>query len=377
MLIESAMHDTFKKHGNTKFKLCRINGQYITSEANCIGLVKKELKNAAINESGEDEEMDEDEDEEDESEDNIVNNIEVISKSIVELSRNYCLFFLMEEFHVITKFAKKTVYHIVDTAHVNKVNCVVIGVTPSITISDDIDRRIKSRFLHRQVYTFLPQNVKEVQQIIMYYMALPTNHPENIKCKETVFRCLNDSSVKSILTRSLAKSNVHFYFAWIKSLITTFKGSLSSLEPHHFIQSFEKMDQNDRVCMIKDLTLLEFNVLMSIKHIEENGTTKYNFEDIYSEYIKFITGGAQTTNINQKDVFHDKLIVSFTIDRNIVYKAFDRLIDLKFIKVSSARLTKKYTAGVRLNELHPSEIQNFVVKNKDFFSTEQYRYATE
>lgn len=130
--------------------------------------------------------------------------------------------------------------------------------------------------------------------------------------------------------------------------------------------------------MIKDLTELENIVLMSVKRIEEVGTVKYNFTAIYEQYMKFITGGAQTTDIDERDIFRDKLMLHYPTDRDIVYKAFDHLIDLQLLKLTSSKTDlKKKISNVRLNEIHPSEIQNFVQKNADSFSSEIYKYATE
>lgn len=95
-------------------------------------------------------------------------------------------------------------------------------------ISQSLDRRIKSRFLHRQIYTYLPKNVQQVQDIFTHYLTLPMDRQKNELTNDTTItddfvisfnarlnECLSDKFVRSLLQKSLSKSNVDFYKTWM------------------------------------------------------------------------------------------------------------------------------------------------------------------
>lgn len=119
---------------------------------------------------------------------------------------------------------------------------------------------------------------------------------------------------------------------------------------------------------------MELYVLMGVKRIESIGIDKYNFESIYVEFMNNVTGGAQTTDIDERDIFKDKIMQNLNTDRAAVRKAFEHLLDLRLLKYTS-KSKNTATVGVRLNEIHPTEITQFVIKNRDLFSTELFHYS--
>jgi origin recognition complex subunit 4 len=225
LLVDSALKNLFASYPNQKFKLCNIRGQYIQTEAGCVTTVKNELKHVGINEDAA-ACFDEEEEDVDDSEEKLGQNMETLTSQIIELSRKgYCLIFVMDDFHVISQVAKKAVYHIADTSHMNNVTSIMIGITPSTTININLDRRIKSRFLNRQLYTFLPKNVPQVCDFFRYYLTLPVDPRAKIRKLVTeeyihefnshLNECLEDRQIQSLFLTSLTKSSNNFYKSWM------------------------------------------------------------------------------------------------------------------------------------------------------------------
>jgi hypothetical protein len=144
-----------------------------------------------------------------------------------------------------------------------------------------------------------------------------------------------------------------------------------------FLSSYARLTLDGRLEMIRDLTQLEMRIFFTIKKIEQVGEQSYTFDTIFARYMRFVTN-SNTTDIDSKDRYNSKLVTVTITDKNSVYNAFQHLLDLQLIKFAS-RVSdkKKHTTNVRLNELHPSEIENWVRKNEHDFNTEVYQYATE
>lgn len=122
-------------------------------------------------------------------------------------------------------------------------------------------------------------------------------------------------------------------------------------------------------------------LLIAIKRTEEVGVEKYNFGFIYNEYYKFMYS-AKSTDIKSKDRFKSNRLLSTTCyNHRTALKAFENLVDLKLVKLS--RPTKSMfnsesldSFHIRLNNIHPNEIENFMIENETAFESELFKWAT-
>ena len=67
--------------------------------------------------------------------------------------------FVLDEFDLFAAHPRQTLlYNLLDVAQARKAPVVVLGVTTRIDVVDFLEKRVKSRFSHRQVYVPLPKS---------------------------------------------------------------------------------------------------------------------------------------------------------------------------------------------------------------------------
>ncbi len=153
---------------------------------------------------------------------------------------------------------------------------------------------------------------------------------------------------------------------------------------------YESLTINPLVNMIQDLSIYELCILLACKKCEEYGSKSsnnfipYSFDIAYNEYCKFVTGGANNAHISDSDLFRDKLMSNLSVNKSIVLTSFEKLLELGFLKLSSvnkklldAKDRKRDISSlpVRLNNLHPIEIDNYLKSRKEQLNSEIYRWA--
>lgn len=120
------------------------------------------------------------------------------------------------------------------------------------------------------------------------------------------------------------------------------------------------------------------------KELEMNRITKYNFETVYNRYMSVLTGGAQeASSITERSIFKEHLMLrEYVTDRRQILSAMERLLELNVIKISGLgasgtvqSISKLQQSNIRLNELHPSEIHNFIKEHAKELPQEAIRFA--
>lgn len=124
----------------------------------------------------------------------------------------------------------------------------------------------------------------------------------------------------------------------------------------------------NRLSFIPRLNQCQLILLCAIKKMESlyssNRTCSIdiNFETVFNVYMKFATGGAQSSNIRQEHVYTEGR-TQIQLDKQVIFQSFLSLIDLKVIhfvshkQIPTTRKDQSITK-VRLNHIHPSQIDN-------------------
>jgi hypothetical protein len=386
-----------------KYQVIHIRGNWITTETSCIQQIQSqfgriEAENAMNNDSDDDMEDQEDDVTED-TEDKINSNLLYLEEKLQEGKRNHiCTIIVIDKMEVACAFAKRTLYHIANASHMKEANLLIIGISSQYNIDQKMDKRIHSRLQSRKLFTHLPRTAEDIRTIFIERLALDQNRKfdENtIKMfNESLEQCLNNPSVTKLLQKSQAFGDINFLMKWMKFIVQELRGSGSTvLSVEHFEKTYQYLTTNSALSMISDLTIYELCMLITVKRLEEYGSsrsttfTAYNFETLFNEYTKFITGGANSSNIQDQDVFRDKLLSTLSVNRTVLLTAFEKLIELDLIKLTGkskhvvdtgkGRKRDVSKVTVRLNRLHPSEIERYFKENKSVFPSEIFKFVTE
>ncbi|XP_073991721.1 origin recognition complex subunit 4 isoform X1 [Rhodnius prolixus] len=234
--------------------------------------------------------------------------------------------FILDEFHYFCNHRNQTLlYNLFDVAQSAQAPICVIGLTTRIDITEMLEKRVKSRFSHRQVMLYPNNNIAERLICIIDYLSLPEDSKLIVKPLDKHFsRLWNDKILQIFKSQKiilLVKRQLELdpsqrkLKTWLLSVIS----KISEENPFITEEIVEEVIGNyrdARVELLKDLSILEFCLIIAMSHHNEiYDEEPFNFEMIFKRYNKF----ARQNSTSQ------------IIQRPILLKGFERLAELELI----------------------------------------------
>lgn len=262
------------------------------------------------------------------------------------------LIFLVDEFDLFCAHHNQTLlYNFFDVAQSAQTPICVLGITCRLDVIELLEKRVKSRFSHRQIFLHPDaEDIDERMELFKTFLKLPTLEESKNYEKETLNIPKNVlKQIKLPFVRRLFYPNEYsfpkkYITEWNKMIDQLAKKekvinsienlydqniSISSLKLF-LLQLVSKLDKNhskieesdiiklaehllfddDKVKLITGLSVLEICILIAIKHhCEIYDNDPFNFEIILTRYNKFAYKSSTMQNI----------------DREVVLKAFENL----------------------------------------------------
>lgn len=224
------------------------------------------------------------------------------------------IIFVLDEFHLFCGHHNQTLlYNLFDVAQTQATPMVVIGISPESDVLESLEKRVKSRFNHRQIEMFPPKTIEEYLEVTKC-LLMPNNAGKawNLHIKSL----LQDKSFKDLLKK------IYLINSSVSNLKQLLKLALVTAEDEELLDTlslqkvFEEQNQSADAVILSGLTLIETCVLIAIKHLQiiYEGQP-FNFEMTYHELDKFCCTKGKM----------------FKQERNVVMKAWETLIELELI----------------------------------------------
>ncbi|KAJ2234690.1 origin recognition complex subunit 4 [Coemansia sp. RSA 1722] len=238
--------------------------------------------------------------------------------------------FILEEFDLLAQHPKQSLlYTLFDIAQSQQTPIAVLGVTARIDVMDLLEKRVKSRFSHRQIHV---SNVKTLEEFVaIAQSALSVDSDEHSVSAEFADRFNRD--VGAILTTEFVASYISDVFDFgkdVRLLLRTFAyaaNKLSNEHPRlqlaHVRSAISRETASAKMQILGSISLLELCLIISMKSLVQSGSSKYNFEMIYNEYKTFMsrhmlaTAGGGAMKVYKKPV---------------ALKAFETLVELEIVR---------------------------------------------
>lgn len=231
--------------------------------------------------------------------------------------------FILDEFDLFTNHKNQSLlYNLFDVSQSAQTPICVIGLTCRLDVVELLEKRVKSRFSHRQIHLFNSGTFDDYLEVVRSVLTLPSNFKDRqfVQAWSThVADLLEDSSSQAVLKRqfSIAKD--------IRSLHQLLAFPVCSLCPDHpfidpkdLVDAQLKMGVDCKTAMLCGVSVLELCLIIAMKHLTTlHEGEPFNFEMVYKEYQKF----------SQKK---GHAVQSF--EKPVVLKAFEHLTALEFVK---------------------------------------------
>ena len=211
------------------------------------------------------------------------------------------LMFVLDEFDLFTKHKSQLLlYTLLNTIQISSNPMCLIGLTCRLDVLDLLEKRIKSRFSHRQIYILNEFNINE-------YIDLATN----IACNESssiialndvgakmlrqYFDCVfEDSVIKKLLTsqfdydKSIPTLKRLLIISMIRLTKDVIKKKQVDVFKNEFIKTFNMLNADTKGLLLNGISILELGLIVVMKQISEQYVDEpFNFDLVYNEYIKF------------------------------------------------------------------------------------------
>ncbi|NXP04487.1 ORC4 protein, partial [Thinocorus orbignyianus] len=250
---------------------------------------------------------------------------------------NSCpVLFILDEFDLFVHHKNQTLlYNLFDTSQSAQTPVTVIGITCRQDILELLEKRVKSRFSHRQIYLLNSFDFKQYIRIFKEQLSLPAEFSDEdfaLTWNNNVQHLSEDKTVKNIL------QDLFHYTKDLRSLHLLLMLAVSTVTARHplltaaDLQEVSKQIRMDsKANMVHGLSVLEICLIIAMKHLNDVYEGEpFNFQMVYNEFQKFIQRKAHCM---------------YNFEKPVVMKAFEHLIQLELVKPlerPSIRVQREY-----------------------------------
>ncbi|KAL7312888.1 origin recognition complex subunit 4 [Mucor circinelloides] len=198
--------------------------------------------------------------------------------------------FVLDEFDLFAQHPKQALlYNLFDAAQSAQNPMAVIGLTCRLDTLDLLEKRVKSRFSHRQIYLFPSSNFGEFLDIAKGTLMLPEDYRGSDAFNMELEELFQNPTVNGILRRIFDISkDIRMFQKICFPAVCTMKGQAPFLSIEEFTESSLVQRADSKTELLKGIALLELVLIVSMKKLLEKDVTTFNFQMVYDEYKDFM-----------------------------------------------------------------------------------------
>lgn len=215
------------------------------------------------------------------------------------------LLFIMDEFDLFTKNKTQLLlYTLLNTIQISTSPMCLIGVTCRIDVLDLLEKRIKSRFSHRQIYLFNDFNLTSYLEMAKFFLLnnelltlTPQNTKQNKYLTDYVNNLIEDAKLIKLFSRqfdydkSLASLKRILLLPALR-LATMDRESLKQKDlttiRDELTRSFDLFNIDTKLSLLLGLSILELTLVVVMLELSQLYPEQpFNFDLIYNSYLKF------------------------------------------------------------------------------------------
>ncbi|KAF0312121.1 Origin recognition complex subunit 4 [Amphibalanus amphitrite] len=226
--------------------------------------------------------------------------------------------FVLEEFDLFCQHKNQTLlYNLFDVAQSAQAPICVLGLTARLDVLELMEKRVKSRFSHRQLYLYGVSSVEALVAVTRSYLWLPSAAAA-ARWNRSVERLLQErqltAALRSVHERTRSVRDLKLLLRHV--VLRLWREGRSYPEAADFTAAVTTMSFDGRAAMLQGLSVLELCLVVAMRHLTQVYDEPFNFEMVLREYGKFA---------GRKSTFQ-----SFT--RPVVMKAYENLQNLELIR---------------------------------------------
>ncbi|KAM8806703.1 origin recognition complex subunit 4 [Eudromia elegans] len=252
---------------------------------------------------------------------NLVFLLEALRKG--DRSSSCPVLFVLDEFDLFVHHKNQTLlYNLFDISQSAQTPVTVIGLTCRQDVLELLEKRVKSRFSHRQIYLMNTFDFKQYIKIFKEQLSLPADFLDESfaqKWNNNVQHLSEDKTVQDLL------QNLFHCSKDLRSLHLLLMLALSNVTAQHpllavadLVEASKQRGADSRANVIHGLSVLETCLIIAMKHLNDVYEGEpFNFQMVYNEFQKFVQRKAHCM---------------YSFEKPVVMKAFEHLLQLELVK---------------------------------------------
>ncbi|XP_078580458.1 origin recognition complex subunit 4-like [Branchiostoma floridae x Branchiostoma japonicum] len=233
--------------------------------------------------------------------------------------------FVLEEFDLFAHHKNQTLlYNLFDVAQSQQAPITVIGLTCRLDVIELLEKRVKSRFSHRQIHLFNSLTFDQYLGVFQSLLVLPAEFRDKNFCgkwNKHVESLSDDPGVTSILKKLYDTSkDIRTLKMFLMLPLARISPSHPRLEMSDFVEAHKMLTADSKSNTLHGLSVLELCLVVAMRRLSDVFVNQpFNFQMVYNEYQKFV----QTRS---------HAVQSF--DRPVVLKAFEHLQQMELVRAA-------------------------------------------
>ncbi|XP_023678106.1 origin recognition complex subunit 4 [Paramormyrops kingsleyae] len=244
--------------------------------------------------------------------------------------------FTLDEFDLFAHHKNQTLlYNLLDISQSAQTPVAVVGLTCRLDVLELLEKRVKSRFSHRQIHLLNPMDFHQYIETTQEHLGLPQDFPDERFAQEwnsSIKMLCEDRSVKDVLRKHFNTSkdfrSLHMLLLMALSRVTP---TNPTIKPGDIQEASRLCSMDAKANILHGLSILELCLIIAMKHLSElYDGEPFNFQMVHNEFKKFIQRKSHSIH---------------NFETPVVLKAFEHLQQLELINPMdgpSAKIQKEY-----------------------------------
>ncbi|XP_061788384.1 origin recognition complex subunit 4 [Nerophis lumbriciformis] len=244
--------------------------------------------------------------------------------------------FVLDEFDLFAHHKNQTLlYNLLDVSQSAQSPVAVVGLTCRLDVLELLEKRVKSRFSHRQIHLLSSLTFPQYLHRVRSQLSLSDGFPDrkfSEDWNDSVQSLCEDKSVEEVLQRHFHSSKD---FRSLHTLLMLCLSGVSavnpSIKPADVLEASRLCFSDAQSNMLHGLSILELCLVIAIKHLNDVYQGEpFNLQMVHNEFKKFLQRKSNSM---------------YNFEPAVIMKAFEHLQQLELIRPvdgSSARTQKEY-----------------------------------
>ncbi|KAM6465216.1 origin recognition complex subunit 4 isoform 3-T8 [Liasis olivaceus] len=195
--------------------------------------------------------------------------------------------FILDEFDLFVHHKNQTLlYNLLDVSQSAQTPIAVIGLTCRLDILELMEKRVKSRFSHRQIHLMNSFDFKTYLNICKEQLSLPPEFPEKSfiqKWNKNIQSLLEDLKVQDVLQNQFHYSkDLRCLFMLLMLASNNITASHPYIRVSDFLEASRLCRMDTKANIVHGLSVLELCLIIAMKHLNDIYEGEpFNFQMVY------------------------------------------------------------------------------------------------